>query len=101
MMTIHLIFFNIYSFVYIVEEVVFYGYIYGWFDLTYWQASMIVESFTIAFIFSYFLLTMFIAYLILQFGNPEDRSQDMLFRFLMGQAFKTNPEETSLREIIL
>jgi hypothetical protein len=101
MMTILLILFNIYSVVYTVQEVVFYGYYYGWFDMTTWQAAMTVESFAFASIFSYFLLNMFIAYLMLQFGNPEDRSQDMVFRFLMGQALKTSSEENTRRKLLL
>ncbi len=84
MMTIHLTLFNIYSVVYTVQEVVFYGYIYGYFDMTLWQAEITVDSFAFAAIFSFFLLNQFIAYLMLQFGNPDEKSQDMLFRFLMG-----------------
>ena len=84
MMTIHLILFNIYSVVYTAQTSVFYGYIYGWIDLTFWQAAMTVDSFSFAGNLFYGLLNIFIAYLMLQFGNPEDRSQDMFFRFLMG-----------------
>ncbi len=98
---IHLILFNIYSVFFTVQEVVFYGYIYGWFDMTHWQAGMTVDSFRVAGDLSYFLLNMFIAYLLLQYGNPEDRSQDMLFRFLMGQALKTNPKKTPPQELLL
>ncbi len=100
-MTIHLILFNIYSVVWTVNYVMFYGYFYGWLDLTYWQAFMTIESFAFATLFSYFMLNMFIAYLMLQFGNPEDRSQDMFFRFLMGQALKTNPKKTPPQELLL
>ncbi len=62
---------------------------------------MTIDSFAFAVILSYFLMNMFIAYLMLQFGNPEDRSQDMFFRFLMGQALKTNSEETTRQELLL
>jgi hypothetical protein len=44
---------------------------------------------------------MFISYLMLEFGNPEERSQDMLFILLMGQALNINPEETPLEEIMV
>jgi hypothetical protein len=101
MMTIHLILFNIYSVVWTVQIVVFYGYIFGWFDMSFWQAAMTVDSFSFATGLSYCLLNMFIAYLMLQFGNPENRSQDMFFRFLMGQALKTNSEETTRQELLL
>jgi hypothetical protein len=80
---------------------VFYGYIYGWYDMTYWANAVTVDSFSFFSDLSYFLLNMFIAYLMLQFGNPEDRSQDMFFRFLMGQALKTNSEETTRQELLL
>ncbi len=79
----------------------FYGYIYGWYDMTYLQAAMTVDCFSFASGLSYFLLNIFIAYLMLQFGNPEDRSQDMFFRFLMGQALKTNPKKTPPQELLL
>ena len=52
--------------------------------MTYWQLGMTVDSFAFAANISYFLLNQFIAYLMLQFGNPDDRSQDMLFRLIMG-----------------
>jgi hypothetical protein len=45
------------------------------------------------------MLSMFIAYLMLQVCSPQDRSQDMFFIFLMGQAHRTNPEEKPLKEI--
>ncbi len=101
MMTIHLILFNIYSVFYTVQEVVFYGYIYGWFNMKYWKAAITIDSFLFANVLSYFLLNQFIAYLMLQFGNPDDRSQDMFFRFLMGQALKINSEVTTRQELLL
>jgi hypothetical protein len=55
---------------------------------------MMIDSFAYAINISYFLLCMFIAYLMLQFGNLEDRSQDMFFRVLMGQALKINSKKT-------
>ncbi len=99
MMTIHFLF-NIYSIVYTVQSVVYYGYIYGYFDMTYWAIAMTIDSFAFASIFSYFVLNQFIAYLMRQFGNPDDKSQDMFFRFLMGQALRTSPKDIPLQEIV-
>ncbi len=45
MMTIHLILFNIYSVVWTEQNVVFYGYTYGWLDISYWAFTITVESF--------------------------------------------------------
>ncbi len=98
-MTIRLILFNIYSVIYTVENVVYFGYIYGLFDMTLWQLAMTVESFAFASSLSFCLLKL-IAYLMVQFGNQDEKTQDMFFRFLMGQALRTNPEETQLGEIV-
>ena len=82
-MKIHLIIFNIFAVTFTVQEVVFYGYMYGYFDMNFWQAAMTVDSFGFASNISYFLLNQFIAYLMLQFVNPENKSQDLIFKLLM------------------
>ena len=61
---------------------------------------MTYDSLGFAEIFAYFLLNQFIAYLMLQFGNPENRSQDMIFKILMGQVFRANTDETQPAEIL-
>ncbi len=61
---------------------------------------MTVDSFKFANVLSSFLPNMFIAYLMLQFGDPKNRFQYMLFRLRMGQALKSNSEEKPLGEIM-
>ena len=68
--------------------------------MTYFQFLMTYDSLGFAEIFAYFFLNQFFAYLMLQFGNPDNRSQDMIFRLLMGQVFRANPVETNPAEIL-
>ncbi len=61
---------------------------------------MTVDSFDFADELAYFLLNQFIAYLMLQFGDPENRSQDLIFKLLIGQVFRASPDETPPAEIL-
>jgi hypothetical protein len=38
------------------------------------------------------LLNEFIAYLMLRFGNPDEKSKDFFVKILAARVFKTNPE---------
>ncbi len=35
-----------------------------------------------------------------QFGNPKNISQDLIFKLLIGQVFRANPDETTPAEIL-
>ncbi len=61
---------------------------------------MTIDSFEFAAIFAFFLLNQFIAYLMVQFGNPANRSQDLVLKLLIGQVFRASPEETPPAEIL-
>ena len=61
---------------------------------------MTLDSFFFAYTFTYFLLNQFIAYLMLQFANPDNKSQDMIFRLIVVQALRANTDETPPAEIL-
>jgi hypothetical protein len=68
--------------------------------MSYFQFGMTVDSFLFAEDIAYFLLNQFIAYLMVQYGNPNNRSQDLIFKLLIGQVFRANPDETPPAEIL-
>ncbi len=68
--------------------------------MSYFQFGTTIDSFYFAEISAYFLLNQLISYMMLQFGNPDNRSQDLIFKLLMGQVFRANPDETPPAEII-
>ena len=53
---------------------------------------MTYDSFFFADNLAYFLLNQFIAYLMLQFANPDNKSQALIFKLLMAQAIRANPD---------
>ena len=61
---------------------------------------MTLDSFFFAYTFAYFLLNQLIAYLMLQFANPDNKSQDMIFRLIVVQALRANNDETPPAEIL-
>ena len=70
----------------------YWGYDLGLFDLTFWQDAMIVECMSFCELFCYFLLNEFIAYLMLRFGNPDEKSKDFFVKILTARVFKINPK---------
>ena len=82
MMITHIVIFSIYLFISIPQIVVYNSYIFGFFNWTYFQLAMTGDSLFLAAIFSYFLLNQFIAYLMLQFSNPANSSQELFTKIL-------------------
>ena len=46
------------------------------------------------------MLNQFITYLMLQFANHKNKSQSLIFKLLMVQAIRANPDETPPAEIL-
>ena len=82
MMLIHLLIFNLYAVSLLMNWIVYYGFEAGIFHLTTWQNTMTNDTLLFVEELAYFIMVQFIAYLIIRFGNPEDKSQSLFFKML-------------------